>query len=328
MGRLVWPAAAVSALLLATLFIWLVQTPDSPPTERTLAGLHGPVHSVFLYDLPEGNDNAARVLSRQDRFDTAGRLIDSTTFLPDGTIATRLTRTFESGLLVSEIREGDGRFHRDRHFHDAAGAWVRRERRVGNGELLEVKRLLRREAVPLRSLTEEYADRYDTGKWAKEVAIDAMAESGVIEAKDGTLLARWRKTSDSHGRLLESATWRNSGDSTARIRVYGADGLQRDTLIVDGVLRESAFFEADPDGNLVTTIVEHAVDGAPLRRVVEKRIGGRLTTRETLENSGITGWMELFEYPEQDSHGNWLTRETRDTHGVLRAKQLRRIRYF
>lgn len=327
MGRLVWPAA-VSALLMAASLIWLVRTPASPATDRSMAGLDGPVRSVAFYNLPEGSDNDARVLVRQDRFDTSGRLIETTTFHPDGTVATRLVRTFEANLLVSEIRTRDGRFHRDRHFYDAAGVWVRRERRASDGELLEVKQLLNRETVPLRNLTEEYADRYDTGKWAQDVTLEAVAESGVIEAQDGTLLARWRNTTDLGGRLLESATWLTSGDSSARVRVYGTDELQRDTLIVDGILRESVFFETDPDGNFVTTVVEHAVDGTPLRRVVENRIGGRLTSREIRENSGITGWTELFSYPEHDRHGNWLTRETRDIHGDLRAKQLRRISYF
>ena len=326
MKRFAWPTLA--GLLLAAGIFWFRFAPEPPPSERSRAGLQGAVSNLALYTWPGASGEGARHLVRQERFDKAGRLIESIEYRRDGTLVSRRMREYQDGRLSAETLQTNGTFRRDRHHYDSSGLWLRAERRGAAGQLLETRRLTNRESVPLRAIAEEYADRYDTGKWARDVSLQGRVMSGLIDAPDGSRLGHWRETRDEQGRLLESATWRGPGSSRIRIKVYGGATLLRDTLLVDGVLKESAFFATSPDGEKIRTVIHHAQDGAPLRRVVETRAETRLLSREILENSGIAGWVEFFRYPEEDRHGNWLFREKLDATGHLLERQRRRIRYF
>lgn len=286
------------------------------------------MRSIALYALPGNGTSGARYLLRQDRFDRDGNLVESTDFRRDGAITSRLVRTYRRGLLRTETRESAGSMERDSHHYDADGAWVRRERYAADGRLLDVKRLVRRESVPLHTIAEEYAERYDSGKWAQDVSHDGDVATGIIETVQGIRLARWRETRDRRGRLLESATWHLAGQSRVRILVYRGDTVVRDTLLLDGTLRESAFFNTTPDGEVVKTVIHHASDGAPLRRIVETAVNDRVLSRETLENSGIAGATELFQYRDEDARGNWLFLDRRNAAGDLLAQRERRIHYF
>ena len=326
MKRVAW--LALAGLLLAAGIVWCRLATESPTSERSRAGLQGAVRSLALYAAPGTAGDGARYLARQERFDKAGRLIESVEYRRDGTVASRRLRTYQDGRLLAETIEVAGEFRRDRHHYDPAGALLRVERRSAAGRLLETRRVTNRESVPLRAIAEEYAERYDTGKWARDISLHGRVVSGRIDAPDGARLGHWRETRDGQGRLLESVTRRGRGSSRVRIKVYAGDTLLRDTLLVDDVPKESVFFATGAGNEMIRTLIQHALDGAPLRRIIETRAEKRLISRQVLENSGIVGWSELFRYPEQDRYGNWLIREKLDAAGQLLEQQRRRIRYF